>query len=215
MYLTSVELLALSRMFKALRGILMTKSVRYIWKQARLNLNDFPDCPDDLNEVQFASLVFGTFCDVRFYPWTVNYLSQYCNKWKGRGVIWSNRRRCCGPCIQGRNGLVRWAIRCEASADIFNDSPARPSFDSLPDACKVARSVSWCRILPSINFRSESKTIIFYVEWLISTWIDNPLAEISHPVYPLFHVFFCEASAIRLVEEFHEHRKLDAQALEA
>ena len=65
MYFAPVEVLALSRMYKALRRILMTKSAEYIWKQARLNLDGFPDCPGDLNEAQYASFVFGAFCDVR------------------------------------------------------------------------------------------------------------------------------------------------------
>ncbi|KAG6871945.1 hypothetical protein C0995_014666 [Termitomyces sp. Mi166 len=63
MYLTPIEVLSLSRLCKTLRRILMTKSAECIWKQARLNLDDFPDCPNDLNEAQFANLVFGAHCD--------------------------------------------------------------------------------------------------------------------------------------------------------
>ncbi|KAG6895534.1 hypothetical protein C0992_000790 [Termitomyces sp. T32_za158] len=64
MYLTPVEILSLSRISKALRRILMTQTAEYVWKQARLNLDDFPDCPDDLNEPQFANLIFAALCDV-------------------------------------------------------------------------------------------------------------------------------------------------------
>ncbi|KAG6886638.1 hypothetical protein C0992_003030 [Termitomyces sp. T32_za158] len=63
MYLTPVEVLSLSRMCKALRRILMTKTAEYVWKQARLNLEDFPDCPDDLNEPQFANFIFSSLCN--------------------------------------------------------------------------------------------------------------------------------------------------------
>ncbi|KAG6897861.1 hypothetical protein C0992_009999 [Termitomyces sp. T32_za158] len=63
MYLTPVEVLSLSRMCKALRRILMTKTAEYVWKQARLNLDDFPDCPDDLNEPQFANFIFSSLCN--------------------------------------------------------------------------------------------------------------------------------------------------------
>ncbi|KAG6895533.1 hypothetical protein C0992_000789 [Termitomyces sp. T32_za158] len=64
MYLTPVEILSLSRACKSLRQILMTKKAGYVWKQARINLDDFPDCPDDLNEPQFANLIFAALCDV-------------------------------------------------------------------------------------------------------------------------------------------------------
>ncbi|KAG6835034.1 hypothetical protein H0H93_005457 [Arthromyces matolae] len=65
MYLTSVEVLHLSRTCKALRRILMTKSAECVWKQARYNLDDFPDRLDDLNEPQLAAFVFSALCDVR------------------------------------------------------------------------------------------------------------------------------------------------------
>ncbi|KAG6818638.1 hypothetical protein H0H93_003247 [Arthromyces matolae] len=63
MYLTSVEILHLSRTCKNLRRVLMTSSVEYIWKQARINLDDdFPECPEDLNEAQLAAFVFDGLC---------------------------------------------------------------------------------------------------------------------------------------------------------
>ncbi|KAG6848641.1 hypothetical protein H0H93_015295 [Arthromyces matolae] len=65
MYLTSADILHLSRTCKALRRLLMTKEAEYVWKQARNNLDDFPECiPDDLNEVQLAAIVFDGLCDV-------------------------------------------------------------------------------------------------------------------------------------------------------
>ncbi|KAG6835068.1 hypothetical protein H0H93_005110, partial [Arthromyces matolae] len=64
MYLTSADILHLSRTCKALRRLLMTKEAEYVWKQARNNLDDFPECiPDDLNEVQLAAIVFDGLCD--------------------------------------------------------------------------------------------------------------------------------------------------------
>ncbi|KNZ78863.1 hypothetical protein J132_09547 [Termitomyces sp. J132] len=92
MHLTPLEVLHLSRMCKALRRILMVKSAEFIWKQARFNLDNFPHCPEDLNEVQFACLMFDNHCD-------------YCSEQKARYFIWSIRRRCCKKCITDRNGL--------------------------------------------------------------------------------------------------------------
>ncbi|KAG6834542.1 hypothetical protein H0H93_009058, partial [Arthromyces matolae] len=65
MYVTPIEILHLSRTSKALRQILMTRNAVSIWKQARANLVNFPDRPADLNEAQYAALVFDTLCDVR------------------------------------------------------------------------------------------------------------------------------------------------------
>ncbi|KAG6918018.1 hypothetical protein DXG01_016870 [Tephrocybe rancida] len=45
MYLNPVEVLYLSRMCK-----ILSKSAEFIWRQARLNHDEFPECPDDLNE---------------------------------------------------------------------------------------------------------------------------------------------------------------------
>ncbi|KAG6863856.1 hypothetical protein C0993_010128 [Termitomyces sp. T159_Od127] len=95
MYLTSGELLSLSRMCKALRRMLMTKSAEKMWKQARLNLDDeLPECPDDLNEVQFANLIFTPLCDG-------------CKKAKGRYYMWSIRRCYCFACLTDKKGLIR------------------------------------------------------------------------------------------------------------
>ncbi|KAG6849301.1 hypothetical protein H0H93_009616 [Arthromyces matolae] len=93
MYLTSVEILHLSRTCKALRRVLMTKSSLYVWKQARFNMDDFPNCPDDFNEPQYAAFVFSAFCS-------------YCNERKGTYFLWSNRRRFCKTCIDKEHGLI-------------------------------------------------------------------------------------------------------------
>ncbi|KAG6835035.1 hypothetical protein H0H93_005458, partial [Arthromyces matolae] len=75
MYLTSIEMLHLSRTCTSLRRIVMTKSAEYVWKQARINLRPTPnedvlwpripriDCPRDLNEAQLAAFLFGELCD--------------------------------------------------------------------------------------------------------------------------------------------------------
>ncbi|KAG6846916.1 hypothetical protein H0H93_011147 [Arthromyces matolae] len=56
----------------ALKGIVeMPLDILYeaecVWKQARWNLDDFPDRLDidDLNEAQLAAFVFSALCDVR------------------------------------------------------------------------------------------------------------------------------------------------------
>ncbi|KAJ7087753.1 hypothetical protein C8R44DRAFT_26521 [Mycena epipterygia] len=81
-----VDLLNASRSSKALRDILLRKSVAFIWKQAYLNLNHSPPpCPDDLNEAQYANLLWGTRCFFCGVPSTV--------------VAWQCRVRTCRDCI--------------------------------------------------------------------------------------------------------------------
>lgn len=38
---------------------------RHIWVASRRNMNSMPDCPPDLSEPQYASLMFEHHCQVR------------------------------------------------------------------------------------------------------------------------------------------------------
>ena len=42
----------------------MKRSSISIWKHARSQFDDLPDCPDDLSEPQYAELLFGKACTV-------------------------------------------------------------------------------------------------------------------------------------------------------
>lgn len=63
------DLLRLSRTSKDIRSFLMSKNSAIIWKAARKNVEGFPDCPEDLNEPQFANLAFSSHCHVR--SWSI------------------------------------------------------------------------------------------------------------------------------------------------
>ncbi|KAF5324664.1 hypothetical protein D9611_004168 [Ephemerocybe angulata] len=60
--LDPIDLLNLSRTTKALRSILMRRSSADIWREALTNIDDLPPCPPDLNEAQWANLLFGKNC---------------------------------------------------------------------------------------------------------------------------------------------------------
>ncbi|KAF5386603.1 hypothetical protein D9615_001939 [Tricholomella constricta] len=68
LYLCPLDILRLSRMSKALSHILMTRNVEFIWRQARLNLEGLPECPVDLNEYQYAKLMFDPTCNCLIKP---------------------------------------------------------------------------------------------------------------------------------------------------
>ncbi|KAE9409268.1 hypothetical protein BT96DRAFT_970203 [Gymnopus androsaceus JB14] len=85
-YLDPSDLLRLARTSKDLRCILMSKTSENIWRTARGNVQGLPPLPFDLNEPQYAHLLYESYCHV-------------CNH-KGRCdfIYWSFRMRCCKNC---------------------------------------------------------------------------------------------------------------------
>ncbi|KAJ4491659.1 hypothetical protein C8R41DRAFT_920279 [Lentinula lateritia] len=81
------DLLRLARTSKDLRGLLMSKSLEAIWRVARANVEGLPPRPNDLNEPQYARLIYDAYCYV-------------CNH-KGRceNVLWRFRARVCKNCV--------------------------------------------------------------------------------------------------------------------
>ncbi|KAI0713465.1 hypothetical protein C8Q76DRAFT_843566 [Earliella scabrosa] len=64
-HLHPLDLLHLSRVSNELRDTLMSKKSRGVWIEARKRVEPpLPDCPDDLSEPQYASLVFERSCIV-------------------------------------------------------------------------------------------------------------------------------------------------------
>ncbi|KAJ6520313.1 hypothetical protein C8R45DRAFT_954725 [Mycena sanguinolenta] len=85
--LLPVDLLNLSCATKALRDILLRKSAAFVWKQAFLNVPDPgpPPRPDDLNEPQYANLLWRKHC---FFCGVSTQL-----------VLWQCRVRACEACV--------------------------------------------------------------------------------------------------------------------
>ncbi|KAG8957800.1 hypothetical protein FRC00_003503 [Tulasnella sp. 408] len=86
--LTPLDLLQLARSTRRLREILMSKESKPIWRRARANITDLPDCPEDLSEPQYASLMFEVGC-------------QICNKGT-RKTDHQLRVRLCNSCLDTR-----------------------------------------------------------------------------------------------------------------
>lgn len=63
-HLFPADLLNLARSTKAFRELLMKKSSITIWRAARGNVLDLPDCPPDLSEPAYANLLFSNCCHV-------------------------------------------------------------------------------------------------------------------------------------------------------
>ncbi|KAJ3872873.1 hypothetical protein F5051DRAFT_444771 [Lentinula edodes] len=64
-YLDTGDLLQVSRTSKFFRSVLLDKSSEPIWRMARANVDgDLPPLPNDLNEIQYAHLIFDQYCHI-------------------------------------------------------------------------------------------------------------------------------------------------------
>ncbi|KAJ3898968.1 hypothetical protein F5879DRAFT_978533 [Lentinula edodes] len=85
-YLEPGDLLRLARTSRDLRDILMSKSSESIWRIARETVEHLPPRPDDLNEPQYAHLLFESYCHICRH-------SGRCET-----VLWNFRMRACKKC---------------------------------------------------------------------------------------------------------------------
>ncbi|KAH0830638.1 hypothetical protein J3R83DRAFT_2093 [Lanmaoa asiatica] len=85
-FLCPADLLVLARTSKAFRSFLLKRSAAFIWRSARRNVVGLPEPPSDMNEVQYAFLVFGSGCHYKG-----------CNR-KARDTVWHLRIRSCAGC---------------------------------------------------------------------------------------------------------------------
>ncbi|KAK7681791.1 hypothetical protein QCA50_015138 [Cerrena zonata] len=83
-WLHPLDLLQLSRVSKYLREMFMSKSSKVLWVRARNKLK-MPDCPESINEAQYASLVFENTC-------------QACGVGRASKVDFGYLVRLCGAC---------------------------------------------------------------------------------------------------------------------
>ncbi|KIM79363.1 hypothetical protein PILCRDRAFT_823618 [Piloderma croceum F 1598] len=85
--LEPLDILQLSRVSKHFRTTFASQSSRHNWVAARRNISSMPDCPNDLSEPQYASLMFEHNC-------------QACGKSRAQKTDYSLRVRFCGPCFK-------------------------------------------------------------------------------------------------------------------
>ncbi|KAG0709145.1 hypothetical protein DFH29DRAFT_886676 [Suillus ampliporus] len=107
-FLHPMDLLNLSRTSKDFRKLLLQRSHASAWKTARLQVEDLPDCPQDMSEPQYANLVFYPHC-------------HDCDR-VVRTVLWPLRARYCSRCIDA-NTVDRWSSNCRMpwALDLPND----------------------------------------------------------------------------------------------
>ncbi|KAF7986740.1 hypothetical protein HWV62_20306 [Athelia sp. TMB] len=107
-------LFELSRVSKQFRSLFASKGSRHIWIAAKRNLaTGMPECPADLSEPQYISLMFEHNCQVRgihnLYTYALSLpASQACGKNRAPKTDYALRVRFCGHCFDentenGRN----------------------------------------------------------------------------------------------------------------
>ena len=64
-YLEPRDLLTLSRLSNEFRSLFMSRSSLAIWRRVLGQVPCLPECPTDLSEPQYASLLYDKFCMVR------------------------------------------------------------------------------------------------------------------------------------------------------
>jgi len=59
------DLLRISWTTKAFRRVLTSTSSKTVWMNSFTSVEGLPPCPDDMNEVEYANLLFNPLCQVR------------------------------------------------------------------------------------------------------------------------------------------------------
>ncbi len=77
MHLQTKEMLHLSRLSKTFRAFFTSRNTQFIWKAARENVPELPPLPEDMNEIQYASLLYDAFCHVRIH--LLHFISEVCD----------------------------------------------------------------------------------------------------------------------------------------
>ncbi|KDQ18185.1 hypothetical protein BOTBODRAFT_42588 [Botryobasidium botryosum FD-172 SS1] len=98
------DLISLTYTGRAFRNILRRRSSAEMWRFAFANAG-MPECPDDLTELQYANLAFGTHC-------------HQCGKSPVKKIEWALRTKLCGDC---RGSLLTPHINIRGDPRTFYD----------------------------------------------------------------------------------------------
>lgn len=66
-HLHPVDLLKFARLSIDFRALFMSRASKSIWRNVLSQVVRLPQCPEDLNEPQYANLMFETFCMVNLF----------------------------------------------------------------------------------------------------------------------------------------------------
>lgn len=107
--LDPADLVSLTETSREYKDLLRAPSAQSVWRMARGRMGGMPARPDDLGEAQYADLLFGTGCHVRFgsdISWCAiaadrgGVFVQLCDSEKGAYTFWAVRVRMCYACLR-------------------------------------------------------------------------------------------------------------------
>ncbi|KDQ07100.1 hypothetical protein BOTBODRAFT_39082 [Botryobasidium botryosum FD-172 SS1] len=144
-HLQPVDLLHLARTSKTMRQLLMSKTSKFAWKSARQNVPYLPECPEDLSEPQYTSLLFDRDCHV-------------CGTPRIQRVDFTFRARLCETCHK-RNVVVGHSVDCDIKVlSLVPHVSPLPSFPFyMPD-------------LQELGFREPDPSLCYYYKPEIAQW---------------------------------------------
>ncbi|KAM5542624.1 hypothetical protein V8D89_003585 [Ganoderma adspersum] len=161
-YCRPLDLLRLSRVSSQLRGVLLAKRNKDVWVSARNTLDPpLPECPEDLSEPHYASLVFDRFCTASRPPLVCGAVGKGSKEEEGEEVAGWNaveltasyavRVRLCEQCWKA-NVKSGYIITNELDLKTRKDRAfKRVLFDLVPEA-KACRE----RVLGAITLEFEA-----------------------------------------------------------
>ncbi|TDL20765.1 IDO-domain-containing protein [Rickenella mellea] len=101
-YLQPPDVINIMYTSRGFRTLLISPSSTFIWKTARLNVEGFPDLPDDLSEIQYAKLAFDPHCSK-------------CGKKTQNVPQWEVRARFCDACLKVEFPKVLGIVRIQVA----------------------------------------------------------------------------------------------------
>lgn len=128
-HLSPKDLVNLTRTSKLLRETLAARNATAVWKSARKRVG-FPDCPPDFSEFKWASLFFGTKCQVRSLAFAL------------RIYLWINRQGCGAPNVLNIDFRIRRrvCISCKKGKSVLFTSDGHIAAQSLDILSLVVKS---------------------------------------------------------------------------
>lgn len=100
------DILSLSRVTKEFRAMLMSRNTQFVWRRVLRGVPGLPDCPPDLTEPQYASLVFEQLC------WA-------CDSIRASKPFYTLRVRLCATCVRSNvNPVIRTYVHWPANIHI-------------------------------------------------------------------------------------------------
>ncbi|KAF9642720.1 hypothetical protein BDM02DRAFT_3152142 [Thelephora ganbajun] len=130
------DLLQLSRTSKALRGVIMSKSNKFIWFNSFAANEEAPECPEDISEPAWAQLLYSPFC-------------QHCYSSRATDVYWVSYRRLCKKCIP--EVVTSHVKAMEDAVEI-----------GLRSAFNEVGFTSFSKVLPGLKLRAGKQALPYY-----------------------------------------------------